>query len=125
MTEYKFGDVLYYSSLKDSKLKTKCIFLRDEMQKAVVMFENADFAARVLYRQLSRTKEVKRKYVYSFRLNRRYGWYDEDGTLQIGRLIGTEDSMEGVIALFRSCSIPSEIIRVYPSSTDFFEVEDD
>lgn len=125
MTGYKFGDVLYYSSLKDSKLKTKCIFLRDERQKAVVMFENADFAARVLYHQLSRTKESTRRYVNSFRLDRKYGWYNEDGTLHIGRLIGTEDSMEGIIAIFRSCSIPSEIIRVYPSFIDFFEVEDD
>lgn len=125
MSGYKFGDVLYYSSLKDSKLKTKCIFLRDERQKAVVMFENADFAARVLYHQLSRTKEAARRYTYSLRLDRKYGWYDEDGTLHIGRLLGAEGSMEGVIAVFRSCSIPSEIIRVYPTSIDFFEVEDD
>lgn len=43
---YKFGDILDYKSPINNS-KTKCLFIREEGQKAVVMFENAEFAARV------------------------------------------------------------------------------
>lgn len=48
----QFGDTVYYISPQNGN-KTKCIFIRDDDGKAVVMFENAEFAARVLYKQLS------------------------------------------------------------------------
>ncbi len=55
---YKFGDVLNYKSPLKKNLKTKCLFIRKEGYKAVVMFENANFAARVGFNYLEKVKRI-------------------------------------------------------------------
>lgn len=52
---YKFGDILNYISHQNNS-KTKCMFIRKEGSKAVVMFENAEFAARVRFDSLEMAK---------------------------------------------------------------------
>lgn len=50
---YKFGDILSFISPQNNS-KTQCLFIRKEGNKAVVMFENAEFAARVKLDSLER-----------------------------------------------------------------------
>lgn len=52
---YKFGDILNYISPQNN-LKTKCLFIRKEGNKAVVAFESAEFTARVGFNSLERVK---------------------------------------------------------------------
>lgn len=47
--ELEFGDRLKYMSPFVSGLETPCIYLRDDNGKAVVVFENAEWVARVNY----------------------------------------------------------------------------
>lgn len=49
---YKFGDLLYYTS-PQKPLRTRCVFVRDDDGKAVILFEHAEFVARVNYVYLS------------------------------------------------------------------------
>ncbi len=51
---YDFGEKLLYVSPKVNGLKTPCLFIRDDNGKAVVMFQHAEWAARVNYRQLEK-----------------------------------------------------------------------
>ena len=54
MPNYKFGDKIIYVSPQDSELGTPCIFIRDDNGKAVVLFENAEWVARVNYRNIKK-----------------------------------------------------------------------
>lgn len=49
---YKFGDLLYYTSPQKPH-KTRCVYVRDDAGKAVVLFIHAEFVARVNYAYLS------------------------------------------------------------------------
>lgn len=51
---FSFGDRLIYTSPQNPELKTRCAFIRDDSGKAVVMFINAEWAARVNYCNLSK-----------------------------------------------------------------------
>lgn len=51
---FSFGDRLIYTSPQNPELKTRCAFIRDDNGKAVVMFINAEWAARVNYCYLSK-----------------------------------------------------------------------
>lgn len=44
---YKFGDILTYTSQQDETLKTPCVFIRYDHSAAVVCFPNAEWVARV------------------------------------------------------------------------------
>ncbi len=48
----RFGDLLYYTS-PNKQRKKRCVFVRDDDGKAVVLFEDAEFVARVNYVYLS------------------------------------------------------------------------
>lgn len=50
---FKFGDKLYFNSPTRKGLKTECIFLRDDNGRAVIMFGNAEWAARANYNLLT------------------------------------------------------------------------
>lgn len=50
--ELKFGDKLKYASPIVQGLETPCIYLRDDNGKAVVIFKDAEWVARVNYRLL-------------------------------------------------------------------------
>lgn len=58
MDKFNFGDKLIYTSPQKSDLRTPCIFLRDDNERAVVMFSHAEWAARVNYSCLSRDGEM-------------------------------------------------------------------
>lgn len=47
-----FGAPLYYRSPKVSGLKTPCIYIRNDENRAIVIFRNAEKVARVNYEQL-------------------------------------------------------------------------
>lgn len=49
---YKFGDLLYYTSPQKPH-RTRCVYVRDDAGKAVVLFRHAEFVARVNYVYLS------------------------------------------------------------------------
>lgn len=49
MYELKFGDKLKYASPFVHGLETPCIYLRDDNGKAVVIFKDAEWVARVNY----------------------------------------------------------------------------
>ena len=53
MTLYQFGDLLYYTSPLNLH-KTRCVYVRDDAGKAVVLFMHAEFVARVNYAYLKR-----------------------------------------------------------------------
>lgn len=56
MKLYKFGDLLYYTS--PQKLhRTRCVYVREDAGKAVVLFKHAEFVARVNYAYLSSDKQ--------------------------------------------------------------------
>lgn len=55
---YKFCDILNYKSPIKKGLKTKCVFIRKEGHKAVVMFAHAEFAARVGFCQLEKCEDI-------------------------------------------------------------------
>lgn len=57
MTLYKFGDLLYYTS-QQKPHRTRCVYVRDDAGKAVVLFRHAEFVARVNYAYLSTLKET-------------------------------------------------------------------
>lgn len=50
---YYFGQRLIYESPKADVGDTPCVFIRDDNGKAVIMFEHAEWVARVNYRFLS------------------------------------------------------------------------
>lgn len=54
---YKFGDVLTYTSPTDNKLKTPCVFVRNDQGKAVILLSYAEWVARVSYSSLSKGEE--------------------------------------------------------------------
>lgn len=56
MTLYKFGDLLYYTSPQKPH-RTRCVYVRDDAGKAVVLFMHAEFVARVNYAYLSSDKQ--------------------------------------------------------------------
>ena len=58
--EYKFGDKLIYISPIVENLETPCLFIRDDNDKAVVIFRNAEWCARVNYRFLIAEGAVQR-----------------------------------------------------------------
>ena len=47
-----FGAPLYYNSPKVPDLKTPCVYIRKDKDRAVVIFNNAEKVARVDYNQL-------------------------------------------------------------------------
>ena len=51
--DYKFGDKLFYNSPVRKGLRTECIFIRDDNGRAVIMFSNAEWAARANYNLLT------------------------------------------------------------------------
>lgn len=60
MNVYRFGDLLYYTSPMKPQLRTRCVFVRNDDGKAVILFEHAEFVARVNYKYLSRSKQDDR-----------------------------------------------------------------
>lgn len=52
---YKFGDILNYKPLT-AHTKTKCLFIREEGNKAIVIFENAEVVSRVGFNYLEKAK---------------------------------------------------------------------
>ena len=54
--DYKFGDMLLYVSPMIENLETPCVFIRDDNGKAVIMFRNAEWSARVNYRFLYKSE---------------------------------------------------------------------
>jgi hypothetical protein len=53
MNGYKFGDHLIYTPLFKTPMKgTGCLYIRDDDGLAVVLFENAEWVARVNYSNL-------------------------------------------------------------------------
>lgn len=46
-----FGALLFYRSPVDEH-KTRCVYVRDDNGRAVVVFRNAEYVARVDYKQL-------------------------------------------------------------------------
>jgi len=52
--DYHFGDKVVYISPMVQGLETPCIFVRDDDGKAVVIFQHAEWVARVNYRLLFR-----------------------------------------------------------------------
>ncbi len=53
MNSYKFGDHLIYTPLFKTPMKgTCCLYIRDDDGLAVVLFENAEWVARVNYSNL-------------------------------------------------------------------------
>lgn len=54
MEKYMFGDVVIYTSPKDPNTKKPCVFIRDDSGWAVVMFQHAEWVARVNYLYLSK-----------------------------------------------------------------------
>lgn len=51
--KFEFGDNLLYTSSQKQELKTPCVFIRDDNGKAVIIFKNAEWVARVNYNFLS------------------------------------------------------------------------
>lgn len=51
---YKFGEKVMYISPNNPSLKTPCVFIRDDCGKAVIIFESAEWVARVNYKFLSK-----------------------------------------------------------------------
>ena len=56
MKPYKFGDLLYYTSPQKPR-RTRCVYVREDAGKAVVLFKHAEFVARVNYVYLSSDKQ--------------------------------------------------------------------
>ena len=56
MKPYKFGDLLYYTSPQKPR-RTRCVYVREDAGKAVVLFKHAEFVARVNYVYLSSEKQ--------------------------------------------------------------------
>ena len=56
MKPYKFGDLLYYTSPQKPH-RTRCVYVREDAGKAVVLFKHAEFVARVNYVYLSSDKQ--------------------------------------------------------------------
>ena len=56
MKPYKFGDLLYYTSPQKPR-RTRCVYVREDAGKAVVLFKHAEFVARVNYSYLSTSKD--------------------------------------------------------------------
>ena len=61
---YQFGDLLYYTSPLNLH-KTRCVYVRDDAGKAVVLFMHAEFVARVNYAYLSTSKETDQMKTYT------------------------------------------------------------
>lgn len=61
MINYKFGDKLKYISPMIDNFKTPCVYLRDDNGKAVIMFRNAEWCARVNYRHLEEFEIAKER----------------------------------------------------------------
>ena len=53
MNDYYFGQRLDYESPQIDGLRSLCVFVRDDNGKAVVIFQNAEWVARINYRYLS------------------------------------------------------------------------
>lgn len=51
---FAFGDKIIFTSPQNPGLQTPCVFIRDDDGKAVIIFENAEWVARVNYRFLSK-----------------------------------------------------------------------
>ena len=51
---FVFGDKVVFTSHRNQDLQTPCIFIRDDGGKAVIIFENAEWAARVNYHFLAK-----------------------------------------------------------------------
>ena len=60
MGPLSFGDKLFYTSPNNGKA-TPCLFIRYEGRKIVVMFENADWAARVGPATIQTVEDVARQ----------------------------------------------------------------
>ena len=53
---FVFGDKVVFTSHQNQDLQTPCIFIRDDDGKAVIIFENAEWVARVNYHSLSKER---------------------------------------------------------------------
>lgn len=51
---FAFGDKIIFTSPQNPGLQTPCVFIRDDGGKAVIIFENAEWVARVNYYLLSK-----------------------------------------------------------------------
>lgn len=72
LPKFRFGEQLSYHSPSVAGLQTKCVFIRYDYSKAVIMFENAEWAARVNPKFLSIDKQ---------KLDYEGDGYDPDGNL--------------------------------------------